>query len=94
MAKTFKLSPSDLTFLWDECKRCFYLKVVLGQNRPAMPFPSIFTKIDGLMKKYFDGQSTHLLTPELPPGLVVFGDRWVESLPISLPGHASQCYLR
>jgi hypothetical protein len=21
-----KLSPSDLTFLWDECPRCFYLK--------------------------------------------------------------------
>ena len=28
MNNLYKLSPSDLTFLWDECQRCFYLKVV------------------------------------------------------------------
>lgn len=32
-----KLSPSDLTFLWDECPRCFYLKHILGIMRPAAP---------------------------------------------------------
>jgi hypothetical protein len=26
----YKLSPSDLTFTYEGCKRCFYLKVVKG----------------------------------------------------------------
>ena len=92
--KTYKLSPSDLTFLWDECKRCFYLKLVHNFSRPATPFPSIFTKIDGLMKGFFQGQSTQTLTTALPEGLVQFGEKWVESQAISLPGHAQTCYLR
>ena len=90
----FKLSPSDLTFLWDECPRCFYLKVVHHFNRPASPFPSIFSKIDSLMKRYFEGRSTLDLHPDLPPGQVRFGDRWVKSMPIMLPGHGAGCYLQ
>ena len=39
---TWALSPTDLTFLWDECPRCFYNKVVLKQPRPRGPFPKVF----------------------------------------------------
>jgi CRISPR/Cas system-associated exonuclease Cas4 (RecB family) len=91
---TYKLSPSDLTFLWDECKRCFYLKVVHKIARPSAPFPAIFTRIDGLMKDFFAGKNTHEIFPGLPPGLVQFGEKWVESQPISLPEHSSICYIR
>ncbi len=90
----FKLSPSDLTFLWDECPRCFYLKVARGFNRPRTPFPSIFTRIDGLMKGFFQDRLTAELAPELPPGRVHSGDKWVQSTPIHLPGHTATCYLR
>jgi hypothetical protein len=89
----YKLSPSDLTFLWDECKRCFYLKVVRKFSRPPSPFPSIFTKIDGLMKDYFQGKHTSEICPDLPPGTVLHGEKWVKSQPILLPGHRAQCYL-
>ena len=34
------LSPSDYAFLWDECPRCFYLKVALKQPRLRTPFPA------------------------------------------------------
>ncbi len=81
-----KLSPSDLTFLWDECPRCFYLKVGMGINRPPTAFPRIFGKIDLLMKRLFQDKDTGDLAPELPPGRILFGERWVESLPIALPG--------
>jgi hypothetical protein len=94
MTSSWKLSPSDLTFLWDECPRCFYLKVVLGFNRPAAPFPKIFNRIDKLMKDFFTGKSTSELSPELPPGAVRFAERWVQSQPISLPNHTHSCYLR
>lgn len=94
MTHSFKLSPSDLTFLWDECPRCFYLKVKLGFGRPATPFPSIFTRIDGLMKKHFADKPTQSISLLLPPGRVMPGDGWVESEPIALPGHASHCHIR
>jgi hypothetical protein len=93
-ATPIKLSPSDLTFLWDECPRCFYLKYLHGINRPAAPFPSIFGAIDRLMKAQFAGRPASDLDPSLPPGTVTISEKWVESLPISLPGHDLSCFLR
>jgi hypothetical protein len=89
-----KLSPSDLTFLWDECPRCFYLKHVHGINRPAAPFPSIFGAIDRLMKAHYAGRPTSDLDPSLAPGNVSVSEQWIESLPISLPDHTLSCFLR
>ena len=89
----WKLSPSDLTFLWDECPRCFYLKVVHKFNRPATAFPSIFSKIDSLMKHFFAGRSTVEFCADLPPGLVRYSGLGVESAPLCLPGHSGSCVL-
>jgi hypothetical protein len=89
-----KLSPSDLTFLWDECPRCFYLKHIHRINRPAAPFPSIFGVIDRLMKAHYAGRPTSELSPSLAPGNVSVSEKWLESLPISLPGHTLSCFLR
>ncbi len=90
----FRLSPSDLTFLWDECKRCFYLKVAAEFPRPAAAFPSIFGKIDGLMKHYFEGKDTAEISPTLPAGFVMHGEKWVQSLPVTFSGRTAECYLR
>ena len=75
----FKLSPSDFGFLYNECKHCFYNKVKLKQVRPAPIMPAIFTKIDNLMKEYFENRSTKDISSELPPGKVHFGDKWIQS---------------
>jgi hypothetical protein len=91
---SIKLSPSDLTFLWDECPRCFYLKYLHGINRPAAPFPAIFGTIDRLMKAHFAGRPTTDLDPSLPPGNVSVSEQWIESVPVVLPGHALSCFLR
>ena len=79
MTKTFKLSPSDLTFLWDECPKCAYLKIRYGVSRPRSIMPTIFIKIDSIMKKYFEGKSPRDIEPSLPSGRIEFGDRWVQS---------------
>ena len=84
--KSIKISPSDLTFLWDECPRCFYLKVALGISRPPTAFPKIFNRIDLLMKRLFEGSDTAELYPGLPAGHVLFGERRVESQPLPLAG--------
>ena len=93
MAANWKLSPSDFAFLWQECQRCFYLKVVHRVNRP-MTMPGIFNKIDSMMKQYFANKTTTEISSALPPGNVAYGEKWVESLPIALPGHMSTCFIR
>jgi len=94
LIQNWKLSPSDLTFLWDECKRCFYLKVKHDFRRPSAPFPKIFGLIDGLMKNIYLEQSTKKLSPTLPEGKSIMAGRWVTSEPIRRPGRAHACYIQ
>ncbi len=90
----YKLSPSELTFLYEGCKRCFYLKKVNNLAQPSMPFPAIFSKIAGLLKNHYDGKRTEELHPDLPPGVVKYGEKWVESQNIQLSGHNDTCFIK
>lgn len=90
----YKLSPSMLTFFWDECPRCFYLQVVHGISRPPAAFPKVFTKIDSLMKGLFANQPTARISPDLPPGKVSMQGKWVTSEPLRIPGIAASCYIK
>ena len=56
--------------------------------------PGIFSKIDSIMKRFYDGKTTTEISPELPPGIVAFGEKMVESVPIALPGRQTTCYIR
>lgn len=94
MTPSFKLSPSDLTFLWDECKRCFYLKVVHNFQRPRAPFPKIFGIIDRLMNSFFKGKRSSEISSDLPDGVIEYGEKWVESQPIHFPDRSASCFLR
>lgn len=86
-ANAVKLAPSDLTFLWDECQRCFWLKAKGVLKRPSAPFPKIFTRLDGQTKDYFFGKRAEDMAEGLHAGRVAFGDRWVRSAPLAVPGH-------
>lgn len=90
----YKLSPSDLTFLWDECPRCFYLKVARNFSRPSVPFPGIFSAIDARMTAHYNGMRTERIAPAMPPGVISHSQRWVHSQPLAVPGSASTCYVR
>lgn len=92
--ENWKLSPSDLTFLWDECPRCFYLKVRHNFKRPAMPFPKIFSRIDLLMKDIYLGHSTKKISPELPEGKILMTGRWVTSELIPAADGFNACYIQ
>ena len=90
----YRLSPSDFAFLWEECHRCFYLKYVTGFKRPGGPFPRIFGVIDLAMRKHYIDGRTDAMSPDLPPGTMTYGEKWVHSAPIHLPGHESTLVLR
>ena len=89
----YRLSPSDLTFLYEGCKRCFYLKVINGIYQPSIPLPSIFSQIAGLLKNHYDGKHTSELPIALPPGTMSYGEQWVRSRIIHLPNHSATCYI-
>lgn len=90
----YKLSPSMLTFFWDECPRCFYLQVVRGINRPSTVFPKVFGRIDSLMKRLYTDQPTSFISDQLPAGRVSMQGGWVLSQPIQFEGIAASCYLK
>ncbi len=89
----FKLSPSDLTFSYSGCKRCFYQKVVNKIAQPSIPLPSIFSKIAGLLKDHYDGKHTSELHVALPGGAVSHGEKRIRSQPIQTAGHDSTCFI-
>jgi len=89
----YKLSPSDFAFLYEGCKRCYYLKVVQGISQPSIPLPAIFTRMAALLKDHYDGKHTKELHPDLPLGTVRYGEKYVQSNPIQLPSHNATCFI-
>jgi hypothetical protein len=82
-----RLAPSDLTFLWAECPRCFWFKAKGHLKRPSAPMPKVFTRLDQQTKDYFFGKRAEGIAEGLYPGRVAVGDRWVRSRPLIVPGH-------
>lgn len=66
VGNNLKLSPSGFAFLWQECKRCFYLKVARNFYRPRTVMPKVFTIIDAEMKKCFSGRRTETIAADMP----------------------------
>ena len=89
----YRLSPSDLTFVYDGCKRCFYLKVVKGISQPSIPIPGVFSKIASLLKDHYTGKHTSELHLNLPPGTISLGEKSVRSQIIQLPNNNDTCYI-
>ena len=89
----YKLSPSDLTFQYEGCKRCFYLKVVHKIAQPSIPLPSVFSKIAGLLKDHYSGKHTSELHVALPAGIISHGEKSVGSQIIQLPNHKDTCFI-
>jgi hypothetical protein len=91
--KLYKLSPSSFSFLYEGCKRCFYLDVIYGIRQPSMPLPGVFTIIAGLLKRHYDGKENKDLHDSLPGGIVSYGEKFVKSKIIELPNHKSRCFI-
>ncbi|MBN1136714.1 MAG: PD-(D/E)XK nuclease family protein [Anaerolineae bacterium] len=91
--KEFKLSPSDFAFLWEECKCCFYLKVVRKFDRPHMAFPGIFRAIDSAMTACYNGRRTLAIADGMPDGIIRLGQKWVRSRPIDLGIKGCTCHI-
>lgn len=78
----YKVSPSELTYLFEDCKYCFSLKIKHNITQPSMPMPGIFSAIAGKQKEFYNNKKTEEFCPSLPSGIVAYGEKWVQSIPI------------
>ena len=90
MLQMHKLSPSDFAYLFEECKLCYYLKIKHGIYQPSMPMPGVFSAINTRLQGTLVGRDLRTLSPDLPVGVVVNQEGWVESKVI--PG--TQVYIK
>ena len=89
-----KLSPSDLTYLYDGCKSCFWLKVKHGISQPSMPMPGIFSAIAARQKEFYANKRTKDFCKDLPDGVVLYSERPVQSKTLKFDGSNNECHIR
>jgi hypothetical protein len=80
----YKIAPTDLTFGYNECKRCFYNKVKGIWKKPYQPFPSVFSKIDACMRDCYHGVAFADIDRTLPPGVIDTTKQRLTSAPIPI----------
>ncbi|OJU62102.1 MAG: hypothetical protein BGO01_00620 [Armatimonadetes bacterium 55-13] len=80
------ISPSDLTFLWEECQACFWDKYRLGLRRPRPVMPAIFNVIDMAIKETLSASTLDTTVRGAPICSVIASDVGVVSIPMSIGG--------
>lgn len=83
-AKT-SISPSDLTFGWSGCKRCFWLKYRLGVQLNT-PFPGIVTALSSRQERWYKDKTSADFSPDLPAGKVHSTGKKLVSAPLVVDG--------
>ncbi len=78
------ISPSDLTFLWGECKKCFWLKYREGISRPG--FMPLVGPMSAFQESRYRYQETSSIDPSLPSGTISDWGKSIESSPIIVDG--------
>lgn len=79
-----KISPSDFAYLYEDCKHCYCLKVLHGISQPSMPMPGVFSTMNSILQGSLVGKSLKTLSSELPDGMVVKQEGWIDS--VDIPG--------
>lgn len=89
---TYTLSPSDLTFLWEGCRRCFYLNKVKHKLQYSGVFPGVFSKMANLTSHFYEAPP-YEISLSLPEGILAYREKWGRSAPVAIPGSAVTCVL-
>jgi len=82
--KEIWISPSDLSYMWNDSKLGFYDKYVLGIQRPRDAFPSMFTTIVSRMKKGFENKNLSEVLQGAPEGVLSYEEKFVTSKTIAI----------
>ena len=85
MANPVWILPSDTTFLWSQCRRCFQRKTKYGICAPVA-FPPVFGMLDKQQRARFHNRPASDLDASLPAGYLDCRDRPVRSRPLTIRG--------
>ncbi|KKS83425.1 MAG: hypothetical protein UV59_C0040G0022 [Candidatus Gottesmanbacteria bacterium GW2011_GWA1_43_11] len=85
---TFKLSPSDFAYLWQDCKFCYYQKVKFGISHSGV-FPAMFGRINSLLQNSIMGMNLKDIHPDLPSGIIEIQEGFMKSQPVN----GTNCYI-
>ena len=69
------------------------MKVKHGIAQPSIPIPGVFSVIASLQKDYYSNKRLEEICPGFPPGTIKYGQKWVKSNTLQLPGTESTCYI-
>ena len=82
------ISPSDLTFLWSKCKKCFWLKYNKGISSPVtMP---LVGPMAAQQEKLYRYTPTREISPLLGNGIVTKWGEAVNSKPLEINGEVTR----
>ena len=81
-AATYRLSPSDFGYLYEDCKRCYSRKVKRGGAPPSMPKPGVFSRMNSLLQNALVGMNMRDIHPDLPDAVIEAKEGWLESAAI------------
>ena len=82
------ISPSDLTFTYGECKRCFWLKYNKGISTPG--FMPLVGPMSAMQEACYRGKPSSALDSQLPAGTISRYGEAVESAPIVINGEETR----
>lgn len=82
------ISPSDLTFLWGECKQCFWMKYNKGLTRPG--FMPLVGPMSAFQEQSYRDASTKVIDSKLTNGTVTDWGNAVESIQLKVAGKVSR----
>ncbi len=80
----YKLSPSDFAYLYEECKRCYWLKARGILERPRSLMPGVFNAINSRVQGSLIGKNLKTVFPDLPDGEIVSQEGYIDSA--TVPG--------
>ncbi len=80
-----RISPSDLTFNWTGCKKCFWMRYVLGVSHQG-PFPGIVMSLSSRQERWYKEKHSRDFSSSLPSGVVHSTGKMLESKPIIVDG--------
>jgi hypothetical protein len=83
-----EISPSDLTFTYGQCKRCFWLKYNKGISTPG--FMPLVGPMSAMQEAQYRGKESRVLDSQLPSGKISRFGETVESTQISINGEPTK----
>ena len=86
----FKLSPSDFKYLYEDCKHCYYHKVINNVSLPSIGMPGVFSKMNSLLQNAIIGTNLKEVNSELPAGKIEVKEGYLRSRPIP---PTNECYI-